>query len=118
MDGEIAEAVFGQGPPIEDEKSDQDEDYVMPEGETESDEASFESDEEVSVSHHFGSGGGGSSSSAAAAGGSSDLPAGHITHSFTKCDTHRCFAGTKRKRTEEDSSRPRDAPQDEDYADI
>ena len=28
------------------------------------------------------------------------------------------FAGTKRKRTEDDDNRSRDAPQDEDYADI
>jgi len=44
------------GPPIVDEKSDEDQDYVMPETEPDSDEASFESDEDVSVSHHFAAG--------------------------------------------------------------
>ena len=63
-----------QGPPIADEKSDEDQDYIMPDDEPESEDGSFDSDEHVSVSQHFAAA---SSSSGAAAAGSSDPASGN-----------------------------------------
>ena len=57
-----------QGPPIEDDRSDEDQDYVMPDSESETDDGTYESDEDVSVSHFFDPGS--SSAGPAVAGGS------------------------------------------------
>ena len=95
-----------QGPPIADEKSDEDQDYIMPDDEPESEDGSFDSDEHVSVSQHF------------AAAGSND-PASGNQSLFADTKSPADDVGAKRKRTTHGTEDlHRDFRPDEDCSDI
>lgn len=66
-----------QGPPIAEGRSDDDQEYIVPDAESESEEDSYDSDDEIAASHHFPPTDEGPSNA-----GPSQPSTGHFSHSL------------------------------------
>eukprot|EP00210_Caulerpa_lentillifera_P001311 g1261.t1 len=90
------------GPPIAEGKSDDDQEYIVPDVESESEEDSYDSEDEISASHHFPLMDEGPSDA-----GPSQAPGQSVASPSL---------GSKRKRSP--GGPPEDIPKDEDYQDL